>query len=1058
MNKRFALIACFSLIVGVSALLLFRWYAQSGTEATVTKEDIIKASKELGKAAALPPTAPAPLPMSRSVRLAIGSLGLPDETQNAQLTDLLAAELSRSEGLELVDRQSLEKVLREMQMNLSGLVQAKDAVRAGNLLRADWFILGTANGARDTNSIVVRIVDGRTGIFRNTAVVAREGSAQGVAQALALFVRRCRSEAAVAKVPVYVGIGAFEDLSMNNRLAEFPGRLRAYLMAAYKNTSFTMLEREQAETLLQEVRLDLAGLTENAVTNSAPMMQTAFWLIEGDYQSIDNATPEIELALRITRIFGRQTSATLRGPMGEPFFVGVKQVLDQTLSQKQEFVFPRRTTEARAQMARGKELAFFRKSPYVVPHQDLISGEPYQELTAQEAKLQRRKAEEAIRAFQAAVLLDPTNREAKLYLGACYCKAIFGRFEDARELFREVFEEAVQDSWHDIAGERLAGSFGGSSPTEQFEWFATAEKQTTRSNLQAFYHAQAENARIQILLNGADRSQGRAAAENQLLEAIRTHLEYNQSKPLQPFKTRILYSDLGMSDYAAWFGSEKLEAGRSLARLLPRMTSEFPALTPHLTATALSYQIETNNPVLPEFRTQLEWCRAHPKKVFALRLFWQQARYSPYHWCMKHGEQALAVEIMEGVQRAAQYTNSITFNDGDKIALAYAYKGAKQWREALAIFESFTNSPAIMPNGDGPWGKGLAPIFTAKEVAECKAHQGISANGDPREFTMGTNCFCMHFQSAFAADSAGLWVASGEQLVHLDFGLRTNRVELLPKNSWTGINCLLLESSKIWIGTDGDGLLEFDKDSRRISRYTEKEGLMNEVISSLSLAPNTLWIGYGEKSMLGGYSADRPGGGGLGKFDLRQREFHAFSPSLESGTEVFKNLRGTEPLNTATRRPVRSIAVGPDNDVWFSAWRSPLRRYRQSNGSWDAFADVPCSTLLADAQRLFVGGQWNLLQSQTSGPLGVRVLNFADGSWTELKEFAVLPSGRVSALTLDGGYLWVGGAGYVAKIDLARNELLNFSPIRAAEVNQIQIGGGFVWAQFDHHLHRAKLP
>ena len=98
------------------------------------------------------------------------------------------------------------------------------------------------------------------------------------------------------------------------------------------------------------------------------------------------------------------------------------------------------------------------------------------------------------------------------------------------------------------------------------------------------------------------------------------------------------------------------------------------------------------------------------------------------------------------------------------------------------------------------------------------------------------------------------------------------------------------------------------------------------------------------------------------------------------------------------------------------------------------------------------------MQPPKSGPLGVSILNFADHSWTQLNDFGALPSGMVSALTLEGKYLWVGGSGYIAKIDPVKNELLKFSPIRSTTVDQIQIAGGFLWAQFDRHLHRVKLP
>ena len=62
----------------------------------------------------------------------------------------------------------------------------------------------------------------------------------------------------------YLAIGGFEDLSLNDRLATFPSQLRSYLTAAYQGGKVTLLERDAVNTLLREVQLDLAGLTDGA--------------------------------------------------------------------------------------------------------------------------------------------------------------------------------------------------------------------------------------------------------------------------------------------------------------------------------------------------------------------------------------------------------------------------------------------------------------------------------------------------------------------------------------------------------------------------------------------------------------------------------------------------------------------------------------------------------------------------------------------------------------------------------------------------------------------------
>jgi hypothetical protein len=191
---------------------------------------------------------------------------------------------------------------------------------------------------------------------------------------------------------------------------------------------------------------------------------------------------------------------------------------------------------------------------------------------------------------------------------------------------------------------------------------------------------------------------------------------------------------------------------------------------------------------------------------------------------------------------------------------------------------------------------------------------------------------------------------------------------------------------------------------------------------------------------------------------LAKHEFHSFTPSLAIGAEALRELRGREPLNIPPRRTVSAIMVGPDSDVWFCARGSPLRKYRQSKDVWEGLPEIGCEALTANSDHLFIGGFWNYMQPPKSGPLGVAILSFADQKRSDLKDFGVLPAGMVSALTLDGKLLWVGGAGYIAKIDPMQNELLRYASIRSTLVDQIHIAGGFVWAQFDRHLHRARLP
>jgi ligand-binding sensor domain-containing protein len=85
------------------------------------------------------------------------------------------------------------------------------------------------------------------------------------------------------------------------------------------------------------------------------------------------------------------------------------------------------------------------------------------------------------------------------------------------------------------------------------------------------------------------------------------------------------------------------------------------------------------------------------------------------------------------------------------------------------------------------------------------------------------------------------------------------------------------EQDKIWLGSDGGGLFEFDKAKREFSSRTEADGLAKNWIASLCLIGDSLWIGYGGTS-----------GGALGRLNLQDGKMTSFmnSRSREIGIGV----------------------------------------------------------------------------------------------------------------------------------------------------------------------------
>lgn len=1037
--RKIAILAGLALGLGALAGGSLYWFATKQEYSPPASERDIQEGHARMSGPISPTPAPAPLKPGHAVRLAIGNLGLPEE-QNRVVSDLLLAALSQRSGVELVERQSLEQVLTELQLSLSGLVRAKDALQVGKLVRAEWFLLGTPLSSQGTNFIVVRVVDATTGIFRESASIQVAEPPAQVAEQLAGFILRCREHAGLGRATSYLAFGSFLDLSLNNRQAHFPGQLRSYLTAAYSGARVTLLERDHMDVLLQEIQLDLAGLTDHTGASPA-VMQTAVWLVEGDYQG--QGMSEVELALRVNRVFGRSTVTNLQGVPDSQFFEKAKLALDHIIAQAPQLLYPTLASEVRLQMRRGMELARLQRG--ILGLLDNSS-----QLTSQELEIQRRKVEEAIRAFKTVLLLDRTNRAAKVFLGACYCKAGIDRTDEGRAMFRTVLEEPTEDEWREVALRRLKDTFRWTGARERFEWYAEAKSRALNPSTRAIFEKEFQQAEEAVKFEEGAGLQPDAVAEKKLRDDVRDSQAFLEDKGGR------LPSAFGLYDHAQFFSPDRKRAEENLTKLLPELVTEFPKVAPHLAATALSFQHHTNGPIVQEFLRQLDRFSTHPEGIIALPYFWNTATDVAYRWGIQHRRPDLAVRIMESRREAAASNRRVGFNDEDRVALAFAYRASGHWDQALAAFLTITNTPVVEMGREGPWGEAFTAVSVVKEADFCRERLGKAPAADPRKLAMDPRRVCMHGASAFAASRDCLWVAVRSQLLQLSFDLRTNKVVALPAHHSIGIYCVLAARGKVWVATDGDGLFEYDEASGHVQQYNEKDGLKKDVIATLCLAGETLWIGYGVPGGLLGYGYGRPEGG-LGLFDLRKKEFRSFTPRLGNGNDASKEHRGPEPLDAPTHRIVRAIAPGSDSDIWFLAAGSPLRRFQARSNTWDGVREISgCGALAADATRLYIGSM-----SATDvgpGPVGISILNHETKVWTHLADLGVLPSNCVSAIALDGNRLWLASTGFIAAIDLSKNQLVHYAPIPAQGVHSLQLGGGYIWAQYNDHLHRAKLP
>ncbi|MBN1974855.1 MAG: hypothetical protein JW787_14540 [Sedimentisphaerales bacterium] len=85
-----------------------------------------------------------------------------------QLSDILTARLSIYDQFQLVERKKLEDLLREHQLNLTGMVDTPDAIKAGKLIGARILIFGMAFAVDRDLYIVTKIVSTETSQVKGT--------------------------------------------------------------------------------------------------------------------------------------------------------------------------------------------------------------------------------------------------------------------------------------------------------------------------------------------------------------------------------------------------------------------------------------------------------------------------------------------------------------------------------------------------------------------------------------------------------------------------------------------------------------------------------------------------------------------------------------------------------------------------------------------------------------------------------------------------------------------------------------------------------------------------
>jgi tetratricopeptide (TPR) repeat protein len=694
--------------------------------------------------------------------------------------------------------------------------------------------------------------------------------------------------------------------------------------------------------------------------------------------------------------------------------------------------------------------------------------------------------EEAIRAFETVLLLDPDNREAQVLLGNCFEVESIGRPAEARECYRKIIESPIQDKWSEQARQHLNFTFDyyHIPLEEKLKFFETTAAQTTVPVALEYYRGQIKSIQKEIALKQPG-SEAQQLMEASLFSSI-TNAISNDVK-----------LDMGLNDFVESYGTNRTAAARRLAELYPRLIAQTTNLTPYLLAAVVTVQVDTNAPLVREFDSLLDEYIAHPEKLNSPKAYWQRIWGPVSRWSFEHGRYDLAVKVLtESLRLDASAGQDC---DEQVMALGFAYVYLEQWQEALDIFESCSNRPPhyfYWP----VWGGRQDFIITERWRDYCREKLGLPAVKDPREFDLGKSILRLHAPGAFVVDQNGLWVGTGGQLLHLDFELHTNLVIGLPFDAATPVTTLCVTSSNIWIATRGAGLIDFNKSSQQFRRFTETNGLAMNSISALHWSGKTLWMAYNGTT-----------GGGLGQLDPASGKIKSYMRELRTRGLQFDTGRPNEE-KLPPGVGVGSIVSDPSGNPWMfitggilkydtvqDTWNPIPRALGKAmygftaDASWLAEAvgvksrnvedhtetgRSPLTNHLTVTNRIVTKAERDVLDlilrfdylNYPRGTFSEKVYNsdevacyvslavqsWSDQQWQTIQDDTAIPN-PPNTMTLAGDELWVGGTGYIARVDLRQGKARNYCRVAVDEVDRIQIGGGYAWIQLGWYLYRVPL-
>jgi len=318
------------------------------------------------------------------------------------LEDILFLEISSQPYARLVERAALRQILKEHELNLSGLVKAENAVAAGKLIGADFLLFATA----DAQNVAVRLIDAATGKVRleDTVPLGKDP----FLAAAAVREKMLKALGAEPEGRITVGIAAFPNRSGTDRTDKLGLRLQELLRTRLRQESWaTILERQYPAGLLEEAELARLGLAKGHPENLPPADLVICGTMEDasrEYRADQPWEVKLDLSFRL----GKKSTQLSRVCKSNDLEGAAEEIAKAIQAFRQEGAAGR-PPEPEKDFWRRQAFYHMPRSSYAVGREPYFCGSEREKLDAREA----------IRAWENLLLLNPDDPEAKLNLGVC---------------------------------------------------------------------------------------------------------------------------------------------------------------------------------------------------------------------------------------------------------------------------------------------------------------------------------------------------------------------------------------------------------------------------------------------------------------------------------------------------------------------------------------------------------------------------------------------------------------------------------------------------------------